>query len=317
MTLPRSSSPDAPLPTGTILKAIASIMAGILLLDMMAVFIRMLSDTYPATQLSVLRNLFGLIPSVLVLVSLRDWHSRGRPLRVRQWPIIVIRGLSVTMAQLFFYLALARLEFATASTLAFAGPLFVTALSVPVLGERVGPWRWAAVLIGFGGVIMVMRPGSDAFTLAALLPVGAAAGYAISSVLVRRIDTDVPTPLVNLYSTFVAMLGAGVLLTILESPVAFQSVEDVALIAAMGISGGTGVLFLIMAYRLVQPSIVAPFEYSGILISFALGWIFFNEAPFGRLFPGALLIIGAGLLIVWRERRMAGVRPPLARGRKQ
>lgn len=308
------NAPDSPSAT-TILRAVLSVMAGIFLLDLMAVFIRMLSDTYPPPQLAVLRNLFGLIPSAVVLLTLRDWHSRGRPMRVRQWPIILIRGLAVTMAQLFFYLALSRLAFATASTLAFAGPLFVTALSVPILGERVGPWRWAAVLIGFLGVVLVMRPGSDAFTLAALLPVAAAAGYATSSVLVRQIDRSVPTPLVNLYSTLVAMLGAAVLMVVLERPVWFQSTADLALIAAMGISGGTGVLFLIFGYRLVQPSVVAPFEYSGILIAFALGWVFFREAPFESLFPGALLIVGAGLLIVWRERRAAGIRPPIARER--
>ena len=307
--------PTDHLPAATILKAVLSLLVGIFLLNLMAVFIRMLSDTYPAPQLSFLRNLFGLIPSALVLLGLREWRERGRPMRVRQWPIIVVRGLAVTMAQLFFYLALTRLEFATASTLVFAGPMFVTALSVPILGERVGPWRWAAVVVGFLGVVLVMKPGTDAFTLAALLPVGAAAGYATSAVLVRRIDDSVPTSLVNLYSTFVAMLGAAALTVVLERPVWFQSIEDLALIVALGCSGGTGALFLMIGYRLVQPPTVAPFEYSGILIAFVLGWVVFNEAPFGQLFPGALLIVAAGLLIVWRERRAAGIRPPFTRER--
>lgn len=311
------TDPNGNVAAGKILWAVASIMTGILLLDLMGVFIRMLSDTYPAEQLSFLRNLFGLVPSALVLVSLRSWHMQGRSMRVRQWPIIVVRGLAVTMAQLFFYLALTRLEFATASTLAFAGPLIVTALSVPVLGERVGPWRWVAVLIGFLGIVLIMRPGTDAFTPAALLPVGAAAGYATSSVLVRRIDRGVPTPLVNLYSTLVAMLGAAVLMGVLGRPVWFRSAEDLALIAAMGFAGGTGVLFLIVAYRMVPPSVMAPFEYSGILFAFGLGWVFFDEAPFERLFPGALLIGGAGLLIVLREHRATGIRPPIARGRSR
>ena len=310
-----TSSIDAPLPVGTVLRAVLTIMAGIFLLDLMAVMIRMLAADYPASELAVFRNLFGLVPSALVLWASADWKARGRPMRVRQWPIIVVRGLAVTMAQFCFYLALKQLEFATASTLAFAGPMILTALSVPILGDRVGPWRWGAVVIGFAGVVMVMQPGSDAFTLAALLPIGAAAGYAIASVLVRLIDTEVPTAQVNLYSGFAAMIGAGVLMLLLESPVWFKSWGDLALIVAMGCSGGTGVLLLIMAYRMVQPSVIAPFEYSGILFAFALGWIFFDEAPFDRLFPGVLLIVGAGLLIVWRERRAAALRPPVARGR--
>ncbi len=307
---------DAPMQTGAVLRAVMAIMAGIFLLDLMAVLIRMLSATYPASELAVFRNLFGLVPSALVLMASADWVARGRPWRVRQWPILVARGLAVTAAQFCFYLALMQLEFATASTLVFAGPMILTALSVPVLGDWVGPWRWGAVVIGFVGIVMIMRPGSDVFTLAALLPVGAAAGYAVASVLIRLIDREVPTPQVNLYSGFAALVGATALMTVLEQPVWIQSWQDLALIAAMGISGSIGVLFLIVAYRLVQPSIVAPFEYSGILFAFILGWIFFDEAPVDRLFPGVLLIVGAGLLIVWRERRIAALRPPVARVRQ-
>ena len=310
-----SSTADTSLPVGTVLKAVTSILAGIFLLDLMAVMIRMLSATYPASELAVFRNLFGLVPSALVLWASASWRENGRPWRVRQWHIIVLRGLAVTFAQFCFYLALMRLEFATASTLAFAGPMILTALSVPILGDRVGPWRWGAVLLGFAGVVLVMQPGSDAFTLAALLPIGAASGYALASVLVRLIDPVVPTPQVNLYSGFAAMIGAAVLMLLFETPVWFHSWSDLAFIVAMGCSGGSGVLLLIVAYRMVQPSMITPFEYSGILFAFALGWIFFDEAPFDRLFPGVILIVGAGLLIVWRERRAAALRPPVARGR--
>ena len=266
-------------------------------------FIRILSATYPAQELAVFRNLFGMIPSAILLFSLSDWHARGRPVRIRQWKLALSRGLFVTFAQLCFYVGLTKLEFATVSTLAFAGPMFVTALSFPVLGERVGPWRWAAVLIGFSGILMIMRPGTDAFTMWALLPLGAAAGYATASVIVRLMDDDVPSPLVNMYSNVSAMVGAAVLTLLMTTPVAIQSWTDIGLIAAMGMSGGVGVLCLTYAYRMTRPSILAPFEYTGILFAFVLGWLVFNEAPFDTLFPGVLFIVGAGLLIVWREQK--------------
>ncbi|MEM1162127.1 MAG: DMT family transporter [Pseudomonadota bacterium] len=299
------SDAEAPSPK-RIAQAIGIILSGIFLLDLMGVFIRMLSDTYPASELAVFRNMFGLVPGIIVLLLSADWHARGRKIGMRQWKLGFARGLFVTFAQFCYYIALTKLEFATASTLAFAGPMIVVALAVPILGEHVGPWRWAAVLIGFGGILLVMRPGSDVFTWAALLPLGAAAGYATSAVLVRLVDRDVPSALVNCYSSFSAMFGAALLMLILEEPVAIQSWTDMALIAAMGCSGGSGVLCLIISYRLVQPSLLAPFEYTGIAFAFILGWVFFNEAPFARLFPGVLLIVGAGLLIIWRERRAAG-----------
>ncbi|MEM7059295.1 MAG: DMT family transporter [Pseudomonadota bacterium] len=287
----------------SILIPILVIMLGIFLLDLMGVFIRILSATYPAQELAVLRNLFGMVPSVILLWTLANWHERGRPLRIRQWKLAFARGLFVSFAQLCFYVALTKLEFATATTLAYAGPMIVTALSVPVLGERVGPWRWAAVVIGFAGILLIMRPGTDAFTLWALLPLGAAAGYAVSAVLVRLIDQDVPSPLVNLYANLSAMVGAAVLTLLMVQPVAIQSWHDLGLIAAMGCSGGAGVLCLTYAYRMTQPAILAPFEYTGIIFAFGLGWLVFNEAPFATLFPGVLLIVGAGLLIVWREQK--------------
>lgn len=285
-----------------VLKAVSIALCGVFLLDVMGVFIRILSETYPPTQLAVLRNLFGMIPSALVLVTSAAWHAGGRKVTFRQWPLGLWRGLFVTFAQMCFYLALVRLEFATVGTLAYAAPLIVTALSVPLLGERVGPWRWGAVVIGFAGVILVMQPGSDTFTWAALLPIGAALGYGTASVLVRRIDTDVPSPLVNLYSTFSAGIGALVLMLLWHSPVAIATARDMGMIVAMGCCGGMGVLFLIIAYRMVAPSMLAPFEYIGILIAFGLGWAVFDEAPFDRLFPGVILIVGAGLLIIWREQ---------------
>lgn len=296
----------------SLLLAVATILTGIFLLDVMGVMIRILAEVYPVQQLSALRNLFGMIPSILLLFAMTEWHRNGRRLRMRQWHIPLLRGAFVTFAQLCFYTALTKLEFATVSTLAFASPLFVTALSVPVLHERVGPWRWGAVLLGFAGVVLVMRPGADIFEWAAVLPIGAALGYATASILVRLVDDDVPSPLINLYSNLASLVGASILTVTMTEPVAIASATDLGLIVAMGCAGGTGVLCLTIAYRMSQPSALAPFEYSGILFAFVLGWVMFREAPVDRLFPGVLLIVGAGLLIIWRERRGPPVPYPRA-----
>jgi len=241
------TSPSQDTSTTILLRAILIVMAGIFLLTFMGVLVRILRETYPVTELAAFRNLFGMLPPALILFGSAAWHAGGRSLAMRQWWLAALRGLFVTFAQLCFYMALTRLEFATVSTLAFAGPMIVTALSVPVLGDRVGPWRWAAVTIGFAGVILVMQPGGDAFTYAALLPIGAAVGYSCSAVTVRLIDRDVPSPLVNIYSTFATLIGASVLMLILDDPVAVASWRDMGLIVIMGSSGGLGVLCLIIA----------------------------------------------------------------------
>ncbi len=283
--------------------AIALSLMGILLLDSMGAIIKHLVTAYPAQQLSALRNFFGLFPSILILLMSSEWRKTGRKLRIRQWKIALCRGLFVTFAQFFFYLSLSHLALATASTLAFAGPLFITALSVPILGDRVGRWRWLAVAVGFMGVVLILRPGSDVFTAYALLPIGAAFGYALSAVSVRLITDPVPSATINLYAHVGALFGSTALMLATSGYTPVASAGDWLWIAAMGTVGGFGVLFLVMAYRRAKPSNLAPFDYFGIPFAFALGWVFFDEAPFDTLFPGFILIVAGGLAIFWREHR--------------
>ena len=281
--------------------AAAIVLLAILLFDIMGAIIKHLGSQYPAPQMSMYRNLFGLLPTLLILWWSREWNNAGRPVVIRQWKLALGRGGFVVLAQMAYYLALSRMEFATVTTLAFAGPLFVTALSIPMLGHRVGPWRWLAVLIGFTGVVLVMRPTASNFNWLAVLPLLAAFGYASLTVSSKLFDDSVSTALINLYSNIGALIGSVVLLAVTGEYVTVASATDWMWIMAMGVAGGLGVFCLITAYRLGNPSSLSPFEYFGIPFSFVLGWIFFAEAPFDRLIPGVFLIVGGGLVIVWRE----------------
>jgi len=285
------------------------------LFDAMGLVIKHLSATYSAAELSAWRNLFGIIPTVLALALSRKWHLAGRKLRIRQWRLALARGAFVAVAQLCFYFALGQMAFATATTITYANALFLTALAVPLLGERVGWIRWSAVLIGFVGVILVMQPGSETFTPAALLPLGAAAIYALVGVTARMMDDDVPSALVNLYSSLAALAGAVLIAFGFGGFTPIQTGADLGWIAAMGGFGGTAVLFLVISYRMTEQSNLAPFSYFGIPLAFGLGWLFFGETPWDALFPGAVLIAAGGLLIIWRERqrsRVSGIRQNVA-----
>ena len=287
-----------------VLAIILSLVA-LTLFDAMGLIIKHLSNSYSAAELSAWRNLFALIPTAIVLWSSKAWQRNGRTFKLRQWKLALLRGAIVTFAQLCFYMSLGLMTFAAASTISYASALFITALAIPILGERVGWVRWGAVLVGFSGVIMVVQPTSDNFNIYSLLPLSAAAFYALVSVTARLFDDDAPSPLINLYSTITAIIGASVIAYFLGGFRPIATPTDMAWIFLMGGFGGTAVLLLIVSYRMTEQSNLAPFSYFGIPLAFVLGWLFFDEAPWSTLFPGAILIALGGLLIVWRDRTHA------------
>ena len=272
------------------------------LFDGMGLIIKHLSNDYSATELTVWRNLFGLFPMLVALWSSRTWRTSGKKLKIRQWKLALLRGAIVTFAQLSFYISLGVMAFATASTISYSTALFTTAFAILILGERIGWVRWSAVLIGFLGVIMVIQPGAEGFSSYALFPLAAAVFYALVGVTARLFDDDVPSAVINLYSSFSSVIGAVLITYFWTGFNKITSTIDMVWIVLMGVLGGTAVLLLVISYRMTEQSNLAPFSYFGIPLSFVLGWLFFNEAPWSTLFPGGVLIAAGGLLIVWRER---------------
>lgn len=301
---------DPPPRHGNALKAVIYLLLSVLCFDLMSILVRvMLTHGYSAQELSAYRNVLGVIPSVALMLWTGELRLRGPSLRIRQWKLAFLRGLAVAVAQLVFYTALGYLELATVSALAQTNALFVVILSMLILGERVGIWRWSAVAIGFVGAMWILRPGSEAFSPYAILPIIAAACYAYSVISVRQFDREVSNALLYLYSAISAALGAIVLAFFTTDFTPIASLADAGVIFALAIAGGVGVLFLMLAYRAADPSLLAPFGYFGILSAFVFGWLFFGEAPVDTLFPGVLLVVGAGSVIIWRENRWRIRRP--------
>lgn len=271
--------------------------------DIMGMLVRVLAARgYGVAELSAYRNVLGVIPSIIALIWMGEVAFTRKDLAVRRWKLALFRGVTVALAQFSFYTALTLLELATISALAQTNALFVVLLSVALMGERVGPWRILALIIGFAGALLILRPGTDSFTPAALLPIIASVCYGFSIVSVRFFDSSVPSALLLIYSSAASALGAIAiaLFTSGFSPIAQW--QDLALIFALSMSGGIAVLLLMFAYRIAAPSLLAPFSYLSILSAFFFGWVFFDEAPIDTLFPGVLLIVAAGVLIIWREQ---------------
>jgi len=282
--------------------AIPTIILAIFLFDVQGAFIKHMGKQYSVEQITSFRNFFGLFPHLLVFLLATDSHGKRKSWKITRWKLAFGRGFMLIGAQMCFYYAILNMQLATATTLAFSGPLFLTMLSIPMLGHKVGKWRWFAVLLGFVGVVLVMKPGGDLFSPVALLPIGAAFFYATASLSSRYFDEDVPTSLISIYSTLASLCSAIVLMLVTDHWQPMHTPSDWLWFIAMGTVGGIAVLLLITAYRMAEPSLLSPFEYFGIPFSFLLGWYFFGESPFDSLFPGVFLIVGGGLLVVWRER---------------
>ena len=287
-------------------------LVALVLFQAMGLVIKHLSPRFSAAELSAWRNFFGLFPSALALAYSAAWHRNGRPWKLRQWKLALARGVSVSFAQLFFYISLGLMAYATATTITYANALFTTALAIPILGEKVGPVRWFAVLIGFVGVILVMGPGGADFNIAALAPLVSALLYALSGITSRLIDDEVPSPLINLYSVSASMLVSLVVALFTGGFSPITTWADGFWLLAMGIFGGTAVLVMVISFRMTEQSNLAPFTYFGIPVAFVFGWLFFGETPFNTLFPGGVLIMIGGLLVIWRERmkKLAASPPP-------
>jgi len=287
----------------TNIRAILVCLLAYLCFDLMSVHVRILSASYSPQELSVYRNVLGVLPSILLLMYTRELSFDIKDYKIKKWKLAFGRGLLVALAQLLFYTALADLELATVSALGQTNAIFIVLIAVIFYGEKVGAWRWSAVIIGFGGAVWIMQPGSNLFTWTAVLPIGAAFCYAASMVTLRSFDVSISSAIIYLYSSVAAALGAILLATGTTDFSPIQSMSDALLILSMSLCGGFGVVFLMYAFRQAPASVLAPFSYFGILTAFGLGWIVFDELPLDKLFPGVILIILSGLTILWREER--------------
>lgn len=208
------------------------------------------------------------------------------------------RGVAVLGAAILFIFGLQRLALADATAIGFASPLIVTALSIPLLGEQVGMRRWSAVAAGFGGVLLVIRPGSGAIGLAALLPLSSAACWAYGIVLTRRMGgTDPPLTTLVYSSTIGFVLSSAALPLVWQPP----SLADCAIMAALAVLSATGQYLFIAGLARGAASLLAPFSYSQMIWSTLMGYLVFDAVPEFWTWCGAAVIVASGIYIAHRE----------------
>lgn len=218
-----------------------------------------------------------------------------RPNNPRWVAVRTIAGV-VTGAAAFY--AFSVLPLAQVYAFIFAAPLLITVLSIPILGERVGLHRWAAVVLGLVGVLIVLRPGTEPLTPGHVAGLVAAFGSAMVSVITRKISRDERAAVLMLYPMMMNVVIMGSILPFVYQPMPVEHLGLLAIVALLGFSGG---LCTIAAYRFADAAIVAPMQYSQIIWGSALGFLFFAETPDSATGIGATVIIVAGLYVVLRE----------------
>ena len=284
-----------------LLLAVILSLSGLFLLDCMGIAIKYLRNDYPAAQLSVFRNLFGMLPCFIALYFSKDWHESGNKVIIKQWRLGLFRGVFVSIAQLCLYTSYLYIPFALVATMEYTGPMMVTLLAIPLLGEKFGWYKSLAVISGFVGILFIMEPWSEDFNIIIFLPILAALGYSLARVTALNFTLDTPTPLINLYGQVGTMVCSLMLVIIFNMWENFKNIYDIFILLIMGLAGGTGTLLLIYGSRRAELSKIMPFDYIEIFFALILGWIFFREWPVDQLFPGAFFIIIGGIIIYFRQ----------------
>ncbi len=311
--------------------AIVFILTGMAFISFNDVLIKQLSGDYPLHQMVFVRSAIGIVFS-LVFVQFEGGFS----ILKTETPFLhLLRGVLVVFANMAFFTALAVLPLADATALFFVAPLFITLLSIPLLGEKVGPRRIIAVLVGFAGVLIMVRPGSDVAQnvgnwLVLLLPIVAALAYSLMQILTRRLGLTTKASAMAVYiqltfvivsTGFYLVAGDGHYAVGIEDPSlvfllrawVWPAPEDQWLFIALGVaSAGIGYA-LSRAYKSADAAIVAPFEYVALPLAILWGWVFWSEVPGTETFAGIALIVLSGLYVFLRERakdrRVATHRP--------
>ncbi|MDZ7645451.1 MAG: DMT family transporter [Woeseiaceae bacterium] len=281
------------------LRGIVLMLLAMVALSLMDATMKELSERYPALQVAGLRGLVSL-PFVVGWVLLRE--RSVRTLVEVRWGWHLVRGaLAILMLTSFIY-AISSMPLSEAYTLFFVSPLLITALSVPLLGEVVGRRRWFAVIVGFAGVLVVLRPGFVALNLATLAVLVSAVCYALNAVSVNILGRTDSTAAMSFWFMVMVAIGAGLLALPNWQPV---QLADAGWLLGLGITGALGQFWITAAFRCAPISVVAPFEYSTLFWGVILDLVIWGELPAPVVFVGAAVIIGSGLYLIFRERQIA------------
>ena len=276
------------------LRAIALAVGATVLFGSSDTISKYLSGSLPIVEFLWIRYVIFLIMAGYLVraVPRRSFNPRNPALQV-------VRGLCVAGSSLLFVYGVRQMTMAQATTISFLSPLLITVLSIPLLGETVGPRRWAAVGAGLVGMLVVVRPGMGGFQPAALFGVASASCWALALIITRKISSSDPPQTTVLWS---AGIGTAVLTLLLPLAAVWPTPKQLALSMVLGVLASAGQWMVILAHRIAPASLLAPFFYGQLLWVTVLGYLVFGNLPDTWTVAGAAIIIASGLYTAHRER---------------
>lgn len=276
--------------------AILTICAGVGFLVGNDAVAKLLTDRYDPIQIILVRNMLALPMVAALVVALRG----SQALRTRHLRLHALRGLLMMIGAWLYFSSLQYLPLAEATALVFSAPIFITALSVPILGESVGWRRWGAVLLGFAGVLIIVQPGTAAFQPASIMVLGTAVLYAVFMILARFIDRGESMWTMMFFVMLFPGIYAAPFAWAVWTPVL---AADWPMFVLLAICGSLGITLIGQAFRLAPAAVVAPFDYTALIWAAGLGFLIWGDLPGAWTLVGAGVIVCSGLIIVFRETR--------------
>lgn len=269
-------------------------LGSVFMFSILNLLVKLAAEHYPLAEVTFFRNALALVPAGIAVAmqggvtSLRTAHPWGHLWR---------SAIGLTAMSMMFW-SFHLLPLGTAVAFNFTAPLFLTALSVPLLREAVGPHRWAAVGVGFLGTLVMLRPSGDVLEIGALVALAAAVCQSIAMVTIRQLSRSESSSTIVFYFTFITTA-----LCSLVQPFVWVTPQgwDWLLLIGCGLTGGVAQLFMTRAYALAPAAVVAPFNYTALLFALLFGWLLWGEVPDGWTLAGAAVVACSGLYILHRE----------------
>jgi len=252
------------------------------------------SSDYPTGEVLFFRGFFGLLPTYFLIPKnkLKTFYTTKRSKEH------LFRCLMGLMALIAIVVALRELPLAVVVSLSYAAPLFITVLSIFLLSEKVGIFRWLAVLIGFIGVIIIAEPGFKGMNYLYFLPLIFCIGMAFVTITIRKLSTTEPIWLISIFFTITISIAG---LATIPMGWIMPNFQDFILLALIGVTGGSANLFLTQSYKLSEVSLVAPLKYLALIFAIIFGYLIWNEIPTIKTLIGSSLVVLASL-IIFREK---------------
>ncbi|MCX7630862.1 MAG: DMT family transporter [Geminicoccaceae bacterium] len=305
MAVRPSGESSAEVPAGIVLS-----LASYGLFTLMDTLIKILGGRYHVVQVMFFNGLFAFLAVAALAARRGRLHRALSP----QWRLHLLRWSIGLPGGLAIFWCYPRMPLADVYAILFAAPLFMTALSQPLLGERVGWRRWSAVLFGFSGVVVMLRPGEAVLEATALAALFGALVHAVNMLLLRKMRGVDPPEVFAIWGNGLSVLATGVALPWVWIP---PEPADLGLHALAGTFAGTGFMLLVTAYAKAPAAVLAPFQYAQMIYGLVIGLLLFGDRPDPLVLLGAGIVVASGLYIFRREavRRLSAAagRPPSAR----